>query len=591
MLDWIKLLNEQPRWFASRRFRSQVIIFAAGALLQAAPFSGAGWAGFALLIISGGALLRATRLLPHEKRKIKRAKECLERLEVEKARKFLKKRALINGIPFEVERGLLLSKCCFHENDWVGAYLSLNDISRYYLLPRETVKHRQQKSFLYFYVGNCRDFMSLFGENVENLTNHDDLAGTALLKSYWREFQEDFPGAKSELETAMIDLQDVRNQILLYNNLGRLEGLSGNFHEQISYLSKAAVLLKDNPIALCFPLAYHNLCINLAREGRRSEAIQVLHDYYEATDRDNILQYLNYTNDYLLLARELNDQEMIRQAHGHIDALLAKALTESQRISLRVSQLRMRRNDQEPVSDYMEVVKALVQDAEQLGDKEQIAVLLEIVYDLAFELEDSQAGRSITDLNLLKEFYDVVVRRLLRFQSVVDNELQEIPPVLPAVREQWIQYRHTMLKLEMGLQGGFSQANFRKMFDNLEEMARLWRDKSYDRAEIEAHLMICDEFVAYRRGLDNQFHQDFVHRALKAYKGAESLLLKRLEKPEFQSQMIGMAYYALHLGMGKDAVAFWVTHASLRGVQLRHYAAWLRRQYQEVRSFLFPDKS
>ncbi len=154
-----------------------------------------------------------------------------------------------------------------------------------------------------------------------------------------------------------------------------------------------------------------------------------------------------------------------------------------------------------------------------------------------------------------------------------------------------MRHRHTMLKLEIGLRGGFSQANFGKMFDNLEEMARLWRDKSYARAEIDACLIICDEFVAYRRGLGTRFHQDFIHRAVSAYKDAEALLLKRLERPEFQSQMIGMAYYALHFGMGKDAVAFWFTHASRRGVQLRHYAAWLRKQYQEVRAFLGPDKT
>lgn len=591
MLDWIKLLDEQPRWFTSRRFRSPAILLAAGALLQAAPVSGAGWAGFALIVISCGTIVRATWLLPHEKRKIKRAKECLERLEIEKARKFLKTRALINGIPFEVERGILLSKCCFHENDWVGAYSALSVISRHYLLPRETAKHRQQKGFLYFNAGNRRDFVSLFGENMGNLKDHGDLAGTALLKSYWREFQEDFHGAKSELETAMTDLQDAREQILLYNNLGRLEGVSGNLREQISYLSKAAVLLKDNPIPRCFPLVYHNLCINLAREGRRSEATKVINDYYEATDRDNIRQYLNYTNDYLLLARELNDRDMIRQAHGHIDSLLAKATTESQRISLRVSQLRIRRNDQEPVSDYMGVIKKLVEDAERLRDKEKIAALLEIANDLVFELEDCHAGRSRIDPYSLHEFYTSVVRRLLAFHTVIDRELQEIPPALPLVREQWVKRRHNIFKRGMELKENFSAANFGKMFDNLEEMVRLWRDKLYDRAEIDACLIICDEFVAYRRGLGNRFHQDFIHRAVSAYKVAEALLLKRLERPEFQSQMIGMAYYALNLGMGKDAVAFWFTHASRRGVQLRHYAAWLRKQYQEVRAFLDPDKT
>ncbi len=434
-------------------------------------------------------------------------------------------------------------------------------------------------------------FFSLLGERGDKLPPRCSQKGKALLKSYWHEFQGDLTSAKAELETAITETREARENILLYNNLARLEGFSGNFQEQIFYLSRAAMLLKDNPVPAYYPTVYHNLSINLAREGLKSEAIQVINDYYAATDRNNILQYLNYANDYLILARELNDQAMIDQAHNHNAELLSMQLTRNQQISLRISLLRMNRNDRQQTPDYLSEVEALVNDSKTLSDKEQIIALLEIANDLAFELEDCHAGRSHTDPYSLHEFYTFVVKRLLAFHTVIDRELQEIPPALPLVREQWMKRRHNIFKLEMRLKENFSAANFGKMFDNLEEMVRLWQDKLYDRAEIDACLMICDEFVAYRREFGTRFHQDFIHRAVSAYKAAEALLLKRLERPGFQSQMIGMAYYALYLGMGKDAVAFWFTHAFRRGIQLRHYAAWLRSQYREVRAFLDPDKS
>ncbi|MCF8025187.1 MAG: hypothetical protein K9K82_06840, partial [Desulfobacteraceae bacterium] len=574
MLDLIKLFYEQPSWFAISRFRIPIVLMVAGLFLQLTPVSGAGWVGFALILISAGWGWRQTSLLPNENRRINQVKVYLDHLEIEKAKEVIKKKTFINTAPFNIQQSMFLARCCFKEGDWLGAYAAIQEPGRHNLLPKESAEYFELKGLLYFNLCNCRDFLSLLGKGGNQLPAHCSKKGTALLKSHWHEFQGDLTSAKAELETAIAAIQEVRENILLYNNLARLEGFSGNFQEQIFYLAKAAMLLKDNPVAAYNPLVYHNLSINLAREGRKSEAIQVINDYYAATDRNNILQYLNYANDYLILARELNDQEMIDQAHNHNAELLSMQLTRNQQISLRVSLLRMKRNDRQQTPSYLPEVEALVNDTKTLSDKEQIIALLEIANDLVFELEDCHAGRSRIDPYLLHEFYTSVVRRVLAFHTVIDRELQEIPPALPLVREQWMKRRHNIFKLGMGLKENFSAANFGKMFDNLEEMVRLWRDKLYYSAEIDACLIICDEFVAYRRGLGTRFHQDFIHRAVSAYKAAEALLLKRLERPEFQSQMIGMAYYALHLGMGKDAVAFWFTHASRRGVQLRHYAAW-----------------
>jgi tetratricopeptide (TPR) repeat protein len=590
MLNLIKLFGEQPPWFVSSRFRYAIVVAIMALIISFVPIPGMGWLGFVLIVLSGGIGIRATWLLPHERRKIRRAEQWLDHLELENI-KNLKNRAIINGVAFAIKRDLLLARCCFKEGDWLGAYAAIQDAGSHYLLPHEAAKYKELKGLLFFNVNNRRDFLNLFGESQYNIPNRVGNTSAALLKSYWQESQGNLPLAKAELENALFESQDRHAQIVLYNNLARLEKLSGNFQEQISYFTKAATLLKKNPVPALYHIVYHNLAVNLAQEGRKQEAIQIIYDYYNSINKNNVLQYLNYSNDYLILARELNDQDMIDQAHAHNNELLSMQLSKSQQVSLRISSLRMIRNDLQPKFDYLTEIKELVRDVEELSNNEQLAGLLEIVHDIRFELDDCSAGKSPTDPDLLYDVFTSAVKRLLEFHSFIDIELQETPPVLPSVRAQWLRRRHALLKLEISLQRKISKHNFKKMFDNLEEIASIWRDKQCESAEIEILMIICDEFVAYRQDLNSHFQQDFEHRAINAYKSAEELLLTKLERPEFHSQLIGMAYFALKLNMGREAVGFWFDCANRHNISLRHYAAWLRGQYFEVKDFLAQERA
>lgn len=590
MLNLIKLFGEQPPWFVSSRFRYSVVMATMALIMSFVPISGAGWLGLGLILLSGCLGIQATWILPHERREINQAEQWLDHLELEKIKK-LQNKAIINGVPFVIKRNFLLARCCCKEGDWVGAYAAIQDAGSHYLLPHEAAKYKELRGLLFFYVNNRRDFLNIFGENQYNIPNGIGNTSAAILKSYWQESQGNLPLAKAELENAVFETQDHHAQIVLYNNLARLEKLSGNFQEQISYFTKAATLLKENPVPALYHIVYHNLAINLAQEGRKHEAIQIMNDYYNAINKNNILQYLNYSNDYLILARELNDQDMIDQAHAHNKELLSMQLSKSQQISLRISRLRMTRNDLQPRVNYLAELKGLIQDVEKLSNYEQISGLIEIIHDINFELDDCSAGKSPTDPVLLYEVFVSAVERLLAFHGAIDIQLQETPPVLPSVRDQWLRHRHELLKMEIGLQNGISKYNFKKLFDNLEERARLWRDKWCESAEIEIFMIICDEFVAYRQALNGRFQQDFEHRAINAYKLAEDLLLTRLERPEFHSQLIGMAYLALKLNMGREAVAFWFDYANRHNISLRHYAAWLRSQYFEVKDFLAKERA
>jgi hypothetical protein len=228
-----------------------------------------------------------------------------------------------------------------------------------------------------------------------------------------------------------------------------------------------------------------------------------------------------------------------------------------------------------------------VEDIDQLPPNEQLQAFLKITEDIRFEYEKKvRLGDSARDLKRLDDLYANVADRAIALKSVIEKELQKIPPALPEIRKQWMLHRHNLLKLKSGMEKGINKSELQKIFNNLEEMARLWKDKEYDHGEIEALLIICDEFIAFRKILKGPFHNDFISRALNAYQAAENLLKDRLEMPEFQQYMIGMAYFALNLGIGEKTVFFWFQAAHKHPLQIRHYAEWFRQQYLEVQILL-----
>ncbi len=158
MLDLIKLFYEQPPWFAISRFRIPIVLMIAGLLLKLTPVSGAGWAGFVLILISVGWALLQICLLRHQNRQINQVKVYLDHLEIEKAKEVLKKKTFINNAPFNIQRSMFLARCCFKEGDWLGAYAAIQETGKHHLLPKESAGYFELKGFFYFNAGNYRDF-------------------------------------------------------------------------------------------------------------------------------------------------------------------------------------------------------------------------------------------------------------------------------------------------------------------------------------------------------------------------------------------------------------------------------------------------
>lgn len=587
MIDLIKHFNEQSPWLFNRRFKFPVILGLLAVLAQAVPVDWVRWCGVVFLLAAVVLLYDAVSVLPQQKQQLKKIRKYLYDLELDKAKDLLSRPSLLNNVPFLVQKKFLLTICCLHQKDLMGAYAAIVSAGKNYLLPNEAMEYRCLRGRIYWEAGNIRDFTRLFKNENFNSLIHNPSVPLAMMKSHSYVAKKDLVNAKHVLESVIATDIDEKSKIPLYNELSVFEGRSGNKGEQILYLSSAAEILKQHPTPAYYGFVFHNLSINLLRENRKPEAYQVMQDYRDLIDLENVWQCLFFCNDQLDFARETGSQGTIDDAHTFRKKYLSERLPATQEIALRISELQMIRNDQQKIPDYYAHVRNLVKDTEQLLPEEQLPALLKVTQDIRFEFEKTaRLGRDVQYLKKLDDFYARVAGQAIALESVIEKELQVIPPALPEIRRQWTLHRHALLKLKFSMNEGINHSELQKIFSNLEEMARLWQDKEYDHGEIKALLVLCDEFIAYRQILKGPFHDNFIARTLKAFQDAENLLKDRLDMPGFQPYMIGMAYFALKLGMEQKMVLFWFQAAHRHSFQIRHYAQWFRQQYMEVQMWI-----
>lgn len=554
------------------------------------PLYWASWWGALFFFFAAGTGVLTANMLPHEKRFFRKVQRHLDRMEYETVITLLDSRREWLMTPAAICKNLIFRvKKCLQSNDWLGAYHNLNRLAKHAMLPDEKELYLELFACLYYNMQNHRDLLAMEELLRDEFGFANDPDRCLLLKSFCREVKGEIAGAKAVIERALNHTTDPAERISLYNNLARLEKLSGNKQEQLSHLTNAYTILKSNYFPHLFPIVYHNLLILYAKTGEKSEAIRVLAEYESAIDKNNLQQYLGYTNDALHMARELGDQAIIDKVHT-LDKGLISLASEQERFTIRVHELRMVRNGNQSFPDYMAVIKDLLSGLEILPAEEQVLALVEIIHDIENELKDALAknaqlgdNKRLSDLHYL---HQSACRQLVAKHHIVDQKLLEIPPALFFMRQEWLKKRHSILKTSISLAEKPSKQSFVQLFDQLEERVRLCHDKSSVHEEVSALIVICDEFVAYRDNIGGEFHRDFIGVALNAYRRADQITRGQVNSPRFCDLMLGLAYFAWKLGNDKNLATFWLRQADRHIHSMLHYAVWLRRQRQEILEWL-----
>lgn len=135
--------------------------------------------------------------------------------------------------------------------------------------------------------------------------------------------------------------------------------------------------------------------------------------------------------------------------------------------------------------------------------------------------------------------------------------------------------------------GGLPKAEFDRLFALLAERKRIWADKENPFEQMQALVVIVDEYLAYGREIDDPaFKTDFWELAMQALGDAEKLFKQHQMHPAFTQYLIGMAYFFSQFGLDKTQAKEWLEKFDAKGQSLNHYAVWLREHYQVAKDYV-----
>ena len=181
-----------------------------------------------------------------------------------------------------------------------------------------------------------------------------------------------------------------------------------------------------------------------------------------------------------------------------------------------------------------------------------------------------------------------VARQLLEHRPTIDAHLATLSPLLLGPLNTWHSYRTDADKAEIELanQPQALQAAVARLFEHLREKAHWLTEQGTRRQAIEAWLVICDEYQAYRQQMPPATALHLLkgqhQHALQALDRASALLRQSKSTKQHIAHMIGLAYFHLQLRQDFTEAAHWQQQIDAHQPALDHFAGWLREHHAFV---------
>lgn len=595
MTDHLQSLNwffTHPRLVLSGRFGALsvliIVVLLYGLLLAIGVFDLPLLPVWVLLVwlgLMGLASAWAFALFPTEKRWLEQMRKSVDALDYKAAKKCIARVDNAFGLSpvFEIQFGLLKTAYFREQSDAQGAYEVLQALKVTALLPKETCRVDCALVSLLLEQGDLKAVRKTLARLKTRSCQAPETVRMLLLESRWRELSGDMAQAKELLEEglALPHLESFSKATFLHQ-LALLETTQGNDHTALSYYHQAwSILLESTQIQQVANTAsnFIFLCLRL---GDAAKAQGILKALEVKIDSRLASQQILLHNIEIEFARQTGNRESLVACYVKAEQVIYPLLDRQEQFAFVVMGLRMRWNDN------VEFEIALNRAMQMLTDRahDDLRNLLHAYREVLGVI--GQALARFGARSDLVVYHGWLVLEWVRLQAKLDEGLNAVPAALPALRSDWLGLSIEGMKLRLNLFGrGLPKAEFDRLFALLAERKRIWADKENPFEQMQALVVIVDEYLAYGREIDDPaFKTDFWELAMQALGDAEKLFKQHQMHPAFTQYLIGMAYFFSQFGLDKTQAKEWLEKFDAKGQSLNHYAVWLREHYQVAKDYV-----
>lgn len=518
--------------------------------------------------------LNATVLYPWEKVYFNKTNESIDNYDYDKSKKLIENTPFLISYSSKIKYDLLkIQYFLTFESDPKTLFKSVESLQNKYLLSinDEETKFILSKINIYKRFENIKLIQELLLQIDSSKLKGSNLLSYKLAESFLLEYNGNIPQAK-DLLISLLDSKDI-DKVLLYNAIGRLDELQSNYKQATIYYEKSFEYLEKNPQAKYFHTVLHNLIIVNTRVGDINKSKEWLNIYESLIDKNNLSQYLEFLNTQLLLARQLRDRVLLLESYSNMSIFIEPKLDEDRWMAHFSSKLRMSFNDGVNFEENLVSAKNLFPKIKNLEFPKNYFISKEIFYILKSLDEHGKLGP-------MKDFYLDLIQYLTSFVKTIHEHKKQLPDLTLIEQFSWLTEENLLMKLYLSQE--LKKNNFENLFADIEEMKQYAVAYKNQYLTVKANMMIVDEYIAYSKGLDSKFKDDFEQKAMQALIEAEPIILENKNNPRYFEFFIPTAYYYTELYNNKDKAREYVKLFESKKIAVEQYAQWQRFYYDSV---------
>lgn len=484
----------------------------------------------------------------------------------------------------EITLGSLQAAFYKSQGDLLKAYKELKDLQNLPLLSKERTAIELDLMRLLYDSGNVKATQQQLTSLQKRKLSQAQQSQCRLTQAELYLIENKLQAAKDLVESHYEEPNLSANiQVALLHTLGVIETHQQNYQSAITAYRQAWDIQKNlkNSFAQA-ERTIDNLVQTYAKQGETAKALPHLRQL-EALAKPNCAHHLLALNNIKLnLARQLDDRKALLNTYQEADTELLPKLSGEPKFNYIISNLRMHWNDG---VNFDEALKAT---QEAMLTKPTISTINNLRAITAISGILKQAIDTIGPRPDLMTFLSWLLFEFKRLEPELDNLQDQIPPNLPGPKAELIGLKVNNLKYEMILM--HAQPNkdlFDNFFELLNEKKNLWQGMHNPAAQLQALLIILDEYIAYKIALPNsQFAADFKQLAITSLEEAELLLNNNQQNLAYSDKLIGLAYACYQLNTKKEQAKNWLEAFDKTKQSLNHNAAWLREQYHQAKTWI-----
>ena len=489
----------------------------------------------------------------------------------------------------EITLGSLQAAFYKSQGDLLKAYKELKDLQKLPLLPKERTAIELDLMRLLYDSGNVKATQQQLTSLQKRKLSQAQQSQCHLTQAELYLIENKLQAAKDLVESHYEEPNLSANiQVALLHTLGVIETHQQNYQSAIIAYRQAWEMLKQQKnIFGQAEITIDNLALTYAKQGELNKLQPFIQELQALAKPNNADHQLALHNIKINLARQLNDRQALLQAYAQAEQNLLPLLQGEQRFFYTVLGLRMHFNDGVDFEKALQDTQHAMLTKPPINTLTNLRIIKEISGTLKQVIEIQLRNRQALRPDIMT-FYSWLLFEFKRLEPELDSLQDQISPNLPGPKAELIGLKVDSLKHEMILMHAQpNKALFEKMFELLKEQKKLWQGMHNPLDQLQALVVILDEYIAYRNVLPNsQFAADFKQLAFTSLEEAEQLVNDNPKHLGYSDKLIGLAYTCYQLNTKKAQARHWLEAYEQSKQSTNHLAAWLRQQYQETKEWV-----